>query len=68
VRDYDERASADKAAFAAYYHAMLERGVLLAPSPNELMFLSTAHGEREVDLTLEAMNGAFSDLRAKGIV
>jgi glutamate-1-semialdehyde 2,1-aminomutase len=68
VRAYDERAAADKAAFAAYYHAMLGRGVLLAPSPNELMFLSAAHGDREVDVTLEAMDGAFSDLRGKGIV
>jgi glutamate-1-semialdehyde 2,1-aminomutase len=58
-RDYDEAAQADGAAFAAYYHAMRERGVLLAPSPNELMFLSTAHGPGEIEHTLEAADGAF---------
>ena len=68
VRDYDERARADGAAFAAYYHAMRDRGVLLAPSPNELMFLSTEHGEVEIDATLEAADAACAELRAKEIV
>ena len=67
VRNYEERRQADGVAFAAYYHAMRARGVLLAPSPNELMFLSTEHGEREVDATLEAVDGAFTELRAKGL-
>jgi glutamate-1-semialdehyde 2,1-aminomutase len=68
VRNYDERAQADRAAFAAYYHAMRERGVLLAPSPNELMFLSAAHGEREIERTLAAVDGAFEELQANGTV
>ena len=68
VRDYDERVRADRPAFAAYYHAMRERGVLLAPSPNELMFLSTEHGAREIDVTLEACDAAFGELQAKGLV
>ncbi len=68
VRNFDERSAADKRAFAAYYHAMRDRGVLLAPSPNELMFLSTEHRDREVDLTLEAAYGALGDLRKNGVV
>ena len=68
VQNYEERAQADRRAFAAYYHAMRERRILLAPSPNELMFLSNAHGEREIELTLEAFRAAFDELRAKGIV
>jgi glutamate-1-semialdehyde 2,1-aminomutase len=62
VRNYAERIQADGKAFAAYYHGMRERGVLLAPSPNELMFVSTAHGEREVDLTLAAFDATFAEL------
>jgi glutamate-1-semialdehyde 2,1-aminomutase len=62
VRNYDERSQADKARFAAYYHAMRERGVLLAPSPNELMFLSTEHGPAEIDATLEAIDASFATL------
>jgi len=68
VLNYEERTQADGAAFAAYYHAMRARGILLAPSPNELMFLSTEHGEREIEATLEAADGAFSELRAKDLV
>jgi glutamate-1-semialdehyde 2,1-aminomutase len=61
-RNYDEAAAADTTLFAAYYHAMRERGVLLAPSSNELMFLSTAHGELEVELTLAAFDDALTGL------
>jgi glutamate-1-semialdehyde 2,1-aminomutase len=59
-RNYDEAGDADRAAFAAYYHAMRDRGVLLAPSPNELMFLSTAHGPLEIELTLAAAEDALN--------
>jgi glutamate-1-semialdehyde 2,1-aminomutase len=62
VRNYDERAQADKARFAAYYHAVRDRGILLAPSPNELMFLSTEHGSLEIEATLEAIDGSFATL------
>jgi glutamate-1-semialdehyde aminotransferase len=41
---------------------MRERGVLLAPSPNELMFLSTEHGPAEIDATLEAIDASFATL------
>jgi glutamate-1-semialdehyde 2,1-aminomutase len=68
VRNFDERSSADKRAFAAYYHAMRERGVLLAPSSNELMFLSTEHGPREIDLTLEAAYASLQELRSAGVL
>jgi glutamate-1-semialdehyde 2,1-aminomutase len=67
VRDYDERSQASRAAFAAYYHAMRERGVLLAPSPNELMFLSSEHGEAEIEATLAALDAAFEELQSKGL-
>ena len=66
--DYDEAAQADQKAFAAYYHAMRERGVMLAPSQNELMFLSTAHGEVEIDRTLEAADGALREIQRKGFL
>lgn len=62
ARDFDERSTADTRAFAAYYHAMRDRGILLAPSQNELMFLSTEHGERELELTLAAVDASFEAL------
>jgi len=68
VRNFDERSAADKRAFATYYHAMRERGVLLAPSPNELMFLSTEHGDREIDLTLEAADASLEAMHVSGAI
>jgi|SRR5579883_375617 len=54
-RNYDDARAADRAAYAAYYRKMLERGVLLPPSQNEVMFLSTAHTRQDVDFTLAAI-------------
>ncbi len=55
TRNYDDALAADKSAYAAYYHAMLEHGILLPPSQNEVMFLSTAHTESDVDETLHSI-------------
>ncbi len=67
-QNYEERRESDSAAFAAYYHAMRERGVLLAPSPNELMFLSSEHGAREITLTLAALDASFEELQKKRLI
>ena len=41
--------------YAALFRHLLERGIYLAPSQNEAMFLSTAHGDDEIDRTIEAV-------------
>jgi len=41
---------------------MLEEGVYLAPSAYETGFLSTAHSDREIELTLEAADRCFAKL------
>jgi len=58
-RNYDDALAADKQAYAAYYRAMLARGVLLPPSQNEVMFVSTAHGDDDIDQTLDAIARSF---------
>jgi glutamate-1-semialdehyde 2,1-aminomutase len=65
ARNYDDAHRADKTLFAAYYHEMRERGVVLAPSQNEVMFVSTAHGEAEINRTLEAIESSLRTLREK---
>ena len=55
TRNYDDAQAADARAYASYYAAMLERGILLPPSQNEVMFVSTAHTEDDVDETLAAI-------------
>ncbi|HZT12052.1 MAG TPA: aminotransferase class III-fold pyridoxal phosphate-dependent enzyme, partial [Candidatus Baltobacteraceae bacterium] len=63
-RNYDDALGADKARYAAYYHAMRARGILLAPSQNEVMFLSTAHSERDVDETIAAIESSLDEIEA----
>jgi glutamate-1-semialdehyde 2,1-aminomutase len=41
--------------YAELFRHVLERGIYLAPSQNEAMFLSTAHGDEEIDRTLAAV-------------
>jgi glutamate-1-semialdehyde 2,1-aminomutase len=53
VRDYDDAKAADHAAYARFFHAMLERGVFLAPSGYEVLFVSLAHTEADLDRTVE---------------
>jgi len=51
--------TADRAAFARFFGAMLDRGVLLPPSQFEAWFVSMAHGPAQVDATLAAAAQAF---------
>jgi glutamate-1-semialdehyde 2,1-aminomutase len=59
VRNYDDAAKSDTAAFGRFHRAMLDRGVWLPPSQFEAAFLGTAHGEAEVQATIEAAREAF---------
>ncbi len=68
TRNYDDARRADAAAFAAYYHALRRRGVLLAPSQNEVMFLSTAHSDDDIAVTLDAIETALGDLCSAGVI
>jgi glutamate-1-semialdehyde 2,1-aminomutase len=68
ARSYDDQRRDDQRAYAAFYHAMRERGVLLPPSHNEVMFLSTAHGDGDVALTAETADASLRELRAKGVI
>jgi glutamate-1-semialdehyde 2,1-aminomutase len=54
VRSWEDAKTADTERFAAFHRGMLERGVYLAPSQFEAAFLSTAHGDDEVDATIAA--------------
>ena len=45
----------DTATYGALFRHLLERGIYLAPSQNEAMFLSMAHGDEEIDRTIAAV-------------
>jgi glutamate-1-semialdehyde 2,1-aminomutase len=52
----------DKDRFNKFFHAMLERGVYLAPSAYEAGFVSAAHGTTEIEATLATAREAFKGL------
>src|SRR5262249_46714617 len=49
----------DKERFNRFFHAMLARGVYLAPSAYEAGFVSSPHGRTEIEATLAAAREAF---------
>ncbi|HWV57317.1 MAG TPA: glutamate-1-semialdehyde 2,1-aminomutase [Longimicrobiales bacterium] len=61
VRNLDDARAVDRAFFARFFHACLRNGVFLAPSPFEAAFLSIAHGDAEIDDTLERTRAAFRE-------
>ena len=54
VRRFSQVASADIGRFKKFFHGMLSEGVYLAPSAYEAGFVSAAHGDTEIDRTLDA--------------
>ena len=68
TRSYDDQRRDDQRAYAAFYHALRGRGVLLPPSHNEVLFLSTAHADADVAFTAEAIDASLRELRANGTI
>jgi glutamate-1-semialdehyde 2,1-aminomutase len=65
VRDYDEaRAANGNDRYRRFFHAMLRRGVALAPGAYELLFPSLAHDDADLALTLEAAAEAALEVAA----
>ena len=62
VTNFADAKTSDVKMFAAYYNAMLERGIYLAPSQFEASFVSTAHSEKDIDETVRAAAEVFITL------
>jgi glutamate-1-semialdehyde 2,1-aminomutase len=65
VVDYASAKRANTARYARFFHAMLERGIYLAPSQFECGFVSLAHGENDVEKTIQAARNAFPASQAE---
>jgi glutamate-1-semialdehyde 2,1-aminomutase len=63
VTDFASAKRADTERYAAYFRSMLERGVFLAPSQFEAMFVSAAHSDDDVEATVEAAKAALALVR-----
>jgi glutamate-1-semialdehyde 2,1-aminomutase len=59
---YAEVMQCDAEAFKRFFHAMLERGVYLAPSAYEAGFVSAAHTEEDIAATVAAAEAAFASM------
>jgi glutamate-1-semialdehyde 2,1-aminomutase len=59
VRSFEEAAASDTDRYGAWFRHLLARGVYVAPSQFEALFVSTAHGEPEIDATVEAARELF---------
>ncbi|MDT8429537.1 MAG: glutamate-1-semialdehyde 2,1-aminomutase [Pseudomonadales bacterium] len=62
VETFSQVMACDVERFKQYFHVMLNNGVYLAPSAFEAGFVSAAHGEEEIRLTLDAAELAFASL------
>jgi glutamate-1-semialdehyde 2,1-aminomutase len=66
VRDYDEaKAGADSGLYQAFFHALLRRGVALAPGAYEALFPSLAHTDDDIERTIEAAAEAAGEVAAQ---
>ena len=60
VASFEDAAASDTERYGAWFRHLLARGVYVAPSQFEALFVSTAHGEAAIDATVEAARDFFA--------
>lgn len=66
VVDYETAKSSDMQVFKKYYTSMLNLGILTAPTPYEVMFISAAHSDEDIEDTIKAHYQALSTVKSIG--
>jgi glutamate-1-semialdehyde 2,1-aminomutase len=64
VENYADAKKSDTQLYAAFFRAMFERGILLAPSQFEALFISAAHTDADLDRTLTAIEESLETVPA----
>jgi glutamate-1-semialdehyde 2,1-aminomutase len=59
---YAEVMQCDTQAFKRFFRAMLDHGVYFAPSPYEAGFVSAAHSDKDIAVTIAAAEAAFASI------
>ncbi|SRR5579885_612446 len=59
VRNAEEARGSDTAKFARFFHALIDRNINVPPSQFEAMFISLAHSDDDIDLTIAAAHDAL---------
>ena len=62
VRNYEESAIDDGGQYTAFFQGLLKRGVYFAPSRFEALFLSSAHSETDIAMTVDAAAETFREM------
>ena len=62
VSQFNQVVACDQERFKQFFHGMLEQGIYLAPSSYEAGFISIAHGDAEIQATLDAAEKVFATL------
>ncbi|MGH9387743.1 MAG: glutamate-1-semialdehyde 2,1-aminomutase [Vicinamibacterales bacterium] len=63
VRSWDDAAAVSRSDYARFFKGMLDRGVLLPPSPFESAFVSLAHDDAAIAQTVSAARATFAEVR-----
>ena len=63
LSSYGQVLKTDRARWTKWFHALLERGVIVPPSPFEAWFVSSAHTSEVIERTVIAADGAFAAIR-----
>lgn len=66
VTSYNTAVSSNRKAFSHFFHALLDHGVYWPPSPFEAAFISAAHGQKELAITLAAAETAMAAAATAG--
>jgi glutamate-1-semialdehyde 2,1-aminomutase len=59
-KNFEDSNASDRDAFARFHRSLRDNSVLIPPSPFEAWFPSLAHGEREIEATIDAASSAFA--------
>ena len=62
VSDFKQSMACNQEQFRKFFHAMLDRGVYLAPSAFEAGFVSAAHSDEDLQQTLDAAEESFAEV------
>ncbi|MEG2597310.1 MAG: aspartate aminotransferase family protein, partial [Oscillospiraceae bacterium] len=68
VKNYNDAQKCNTKQFARYFKGMLKKGIYLAPSQFEAMFIGYTHTHEDVDRTLQAAESVFLEMKQEGIL
>jgi glutamate-1-semialdehyde 2,1-aminomutase len=65
VKNFDDAKTCDLDRFSAFYNGLRQKGIYIAPSQFEVLFISIAHDTEHIDRTIEAAEEVLDQLKTK---